>query len=57
MDAVTMLRDGLPPREPKLGTYKLTGLHDLALDDRPFTPFPTFEPQAERYAGVTLFAI
>jgi hypothetical protein len=34
--AVTVERDGRPPREAKLGTFKLIGLSDLALTGRTF---------------------
>lgn len=57
VDAVTVERDGLPPREVKLGAFKLSGLHELALAERPFQPEPVFDPGESRYAGVTLFAV
>lgn len=57
LDAVTLERDGRPPREIKLGTFKLLGLHDLAIVERPFTPDPSFSAKSPRYAGGTLFAV
>ena len=57
VDAVTVERDGRPPREVKLGAFKLAGLHELALADRPFEREPVFDPAESRYAGVTLFAL
>jgi len=36
--AVTVSRDGNPPREPKLGTFRLTGLNDLAVTELTFAP-------------------
>jgi len=57
IDAVTLERDGQPPRELKLGTFKLVGLKDLALGERPFTPSTLFNPADAKYAGVTLFAV
>lgn len=57
IDAVTIERDGKPPREVKLGTFKLVGLSDLAIDDTPFQPEPSFDADAEKYAGVALFAV
>lgn len=57
IDAVTLERDGRPPREMKMGTFKLSGLHDLAVADHPFSPEPMFNPADEKYAGTTLFAI
>ncbi|PZU09049.1 WYL domain-containing protein [Sphingomonas sp.] len=57
LDAVTVERDGQPPREVKLGTFKLTGLQELAVADRPFEPDSIFDPRNEKYQGVTLFAV
>lgn len=57
IDATTITRDGNPPREIKLGTFKLDGLGDLALVDQPFDTFPLFEPEAEKYVGETLLAV
>lgn len=57
LDATTISRDGNPPREIKIGTFKLDGLGDLVLTDQPFDPFPLFEPEAEKYVGVTLLAV
>jgi hypothetical protein len=57
VDAVTVHRAGQPPREQKLGTFKLAGLGAIALSERSFTAFPEYEPQAEKYQGVTIFAL
>jgi hypothetical protein len=57
VDAVTVERDGQPPRELKLGTFKLAGLRDLALGDGRFLPQPFFDAADPRYAGVALFAV
>lgn len=38
--AVTALRDGNPPREPKLGTFRVSGLNGLGLLDETFDPTP-----------------
>lgn len=57
LDAVAVERDGKPPREMKLGTYRLSGLGDLRLDDRPFVPVDLFDPNDARYAGVTLMTV
>ncbi len=57
VDAITVERDGKPPREEKLGTFKLDGLGDPTLTERGFAPHPLFEPEAEKYAGVTLMAV
>lgn len=58
VDAVTISRDGNPPREEKIGTFKLSGLNDLTLlADKPFAKSALFEPEAEKYAGVALMAV
>jgi hypothetical protein len=58
VDAVTVERDGRPPRELKLGSFKVSGIHDPRVGDRSFEPAGgLFDRDAERYAGTTLFAI
>lgn len=57
VDGVVLERNGTPPKEVKLGTYKLAGLHDVAVSDRSFIPDPIFDPNAEKYEGVTLFVV
>lgn len=57
VDAVALEKAGLPPKEKKLGTFKVIGLNDMALSDEGFDVEPFFEPEAEKYAGVTLFAV
>jgi hypothetical protein len=57
VDAVTLERDGQPPREVRLGTFKLAGLSQIALAGQPFQPAPVFDPRESKYAGVTLFAV
>ena len=57
VDAVTLERDGQPPRERKLGTFKLTGLHEMEVAGHPFQPDPVFDPADPKYQGVTLFAV
>lgn len=57
IDAVTVEREGQPPREVKLGTFKLTGLKSLALGSREFEPDSVFDPADPKYAGATLFAV
>lgn len=55
--AVTIERDGQPPREPKVGLFKLDGLVDLSLIDRPFFVDPVFDRKDERYAGSALMMV
>lgn len=57
LDAVTLERDGKPPREIKVGAFKLDGLNDLALTAHMFDPQPVFNPSEDRYQGNTLFAV
>ena len=55
--ASTITRDGQPPREPKLGTFKLVGLKDLTVTDATFDAFPGFDPATHDHGGTTLFAL
>jgi len=53
VDGVVLERDGQPPRELKLGTFKLDGLKALAPAPAParFDRFSQFDPGAEKYSG------
>jgi hypothetical protein len=55
--AVTIEREGQPPREEKLGLFKLDGLAGLTVLERGFTPSAVFDPRDERYAAQTLIAV
>jgi hypothetical protein len=57
IDAVTVEREGKPPREIKIGTFKLAGLDVRGLTDRQFDIDATFDPANDKYEGVTLFAV
>lgn len=57
VDGVALERDSQPPRELKIGTYRLSGLAEIALTDRPFFVIEGFDPGAERYQGETLLAV
>ena len=57
VDAVTLERDGQPPKEIKLGTFKLAGLKDIAVTDRSFVPDAIFNPADIKYDRVTLFVV
>lgn len=57
VDAVTISRDGAPPREAKLGTFKLAGLRDARLVEQAFRRSTLFDSADPRYDGVTLFAV
>lgn len=57
VDAVGIEQEGQPPREEKLGTFKLDGLKELTLTGRPFTRSALFDPTLPKYEGETLMAI
>ena len=57
IDAVALERNGLPPKEKKLGAFHLAGLKGLQLAERHFVPEPVFDPAAAKYEGVTLFVV
>jgi hypothetical protein len=57
VDAVTLERDGQPPREARLGVFKIAGLKETRVSDRGFDPVDLFDPRSERYAGVSIFAV
>jgi hypothetical protein len=55
--AITMERDGKRPREEKIGIFKLDGLSDLRLTDRPFVPSQVYEPEDLRFVDSKLLAV
>lgn len=57
VDGVVIERAGKPPREEKIGSYKLAGLGALMLTGRGFTPSTLFDPHEPRYAGTTLMLV
>lgn len=57
VDAVTLERDGKPPKEVKLGAFKLAGLTPLRLTARRFTVSELFHAGDAKYDGVTLMAV
>ncbi len=57
VDGLTIERDGKPPREPKVGAFKLAGLNPLRITARRFEPSPLFDATEARYEGQTLMAI
>ncbi|HET9510753.1 MAG TPA: hypothetical protein VFO80_06330 [Sphingomonas sp.] len=57
VDAITVARNGMLPREEKLGSFKVTGLGEPKLTGRAFTISSLYEPEAERYVGSTLVAV
>lgn len=57
VDAITIERDGKPPKEVKLGAFKLVGLGELGRTSRRFITSAIFDPNDPKYAGATLFAV
>jgi hypothetical protein len=57
MDAAVVSREGMLPREEKMGTFKLDGLKDLAVLEREFAISGLFDPALEKYQGETLMIV
>jgi hypothetical protein len=57
IDAVTLDRDGRPPREEKLGTFRVSGLSAIRLTPRRFNASELFDAAEPRYAETTLMAV
>ncbi|WP_022682872.1 hypothetical protein [Sphingobium bisphenolivorans] len=58
IDAVTTERDGRPPRELKLGTFKLAGLSEVSLLEEKFEAMHgLYDETDSKYKGVSLFAV
>ena len=57
VDAVTLSRDGQPPREIKIGAFKLAGLRDMIVSETPFVPQRVFDANDVKYRDVTLFTV
>lgn len=57
IDAVTIERDGKPPKEVKLGTFKLAGLGGVRLTPRRFTPNAVFDAKDAKYGDTLLMAV
>ena len=50
IDAVALEKDGKPPKEEKIGTFKLAGLNDLQLTVRAFPASRLFHANDAKYA-------
>lgn len=57
IDAITISRDGVPPREEKIGSFNLAGLNDATVSDQPFTVSALFDRMDAKYRDATLFMI
>lgn len=54
IDAVVVEREGKPPKEVKLSTFKLAGLSGISLTPQSFTANTVFDPANPKYEGPTL---
>ena len=57
VDAVTVSRDGLPPREPKVGAFKLDGLGAVKLVAQGFALSPLYDPADPKYGDGQRFEV
>ena len=57
VDAVALERDGRPPKEIKLGTFKVSGLSGIRLTPRQFSVNGLFRPGDPKYADETVMAV
>ena len=57
LDAVPITKNGAPPREVKMATFKVDGMSDIALADDAFELSPLYEPWQDKYRGTTLFSV
>jgi len=54
LDAVVLERDGKPPKEEKVGTFKLAGLVTPRVTPRRFTINKLFSPSDRKYADALM---
>jgi hypothetical protein len=57
VDATTLDRDGRPPKEEKMGSFKLAGLVGLRITPRRFVASALWNAGEKRYDGTMLMAI
>lgn len=57
IDCDVVARDGKPPKEPKIGTFKLIGLSALRITPRAFKVSPLFDQGSFKYADTALMAV
>jgi hypothetical protein len=57
LDAVPITKNGAPPREVKMATFKVDGMSDIELTDVPFDVSPLYEPWQDKYRDKTLFSV
>ena len=57
IDAITISRDGNPPREEKIGSFNLAGLSEVSVSETPFVISPLFDRMDAKYRAGTMFMI
>ena len=57
VDALTVERDGKPPKEEKIGTFKLAGLSGLRVTPRRFSPSALYKGVDKRYEYTMLMEV
>ncbi len=57
VDALTVERDGKPPKEEKIGTFKLAGLGGLRVTPRRFAVSPLYHGVDKRYEYTMLMEV
>lgn len=57
IDAITISRDGNPPREEKIGSFNLAGLSDVTVSEQDFAINPLFDRMDAKYRDATLFMV
>lgn len=57
IDGVVISREGMIPREEKVGSFKLDGLKDLTLLEREFAVSALFDRSLDKYQAETLMAV
>lgn len=57
IDAITVSRDGNPPKEEKIGSFNLAGLSDVSVAEQGFTINPLFDRMDPKYRDSTLFMV
>lgn len=57
VDGVVISREGMIPREEKVGSFKLDGLKDLTLIEREFAISALFDRTLDKYQAETLMVV
>ncbi|SFP63755.1 hypothetical protein [Sphingomonas rubra] len=57
VDALTVEREGKPPKEEKIGTFKLAGLGGLRVTPRRFSVSPLYQGVDKRYEYTMLMEV